>query len=173
METLILKSAIDQAAAIREQKISVGELLELQLERVDRLNPSINAIVWQDRKSARMLAKMLDEEAARGEFRGPLHGVPVTIKESFDLVGSPSTWGKPEFSENFPTADAETVISYKRAGALIFGKTNVPYLLRGWQTFNDIYGITNNPWDLTRNAGGSSGGSAAALAASLSALELG
>ncbi len=173
MDTMLLKSAGNLASAIREKKISAAELLTRQFERVDSINPDLNAIIWQDRDNATDLARKLDEETAAGKFRGPLHGLPITVKESFDLVGSPATWGYPEWKNNFPKHDAEVVERYKAAGAIIFGKTNVPLKLAEWQSFNDIYGTTNNPWDLTRTPGGSSGGSAAALATGMTTMEAG
>ncbi len=118
-------------------------------------------------------ARKLDQETVAGVSRGPLHGVPVTVKEAFDLVGSPSTWGIPAWRDNYPETDSEVVTRYRSAGAIIFGKTNVPLKLYEWQSFNEIYGTTCNPWDLTRTPGGSSGGSAVALASGMSALEAG
>lgn len=173
MKNILQGSAIDAAQLIRDKEISVIELLEQQFERVDEHNPKLNAIIWQDRDSARALATILDQEVQRGEFRGPLHGVPITVKEAFDLAGSASTWGIPEWKDNIPTVDSEVVQRYREAGAIIFGKTNVPLKLYEWQSFNEIYGTTNNPWDLTRTPGGSSGGSAAALASGLTMLEAG
>lgn len=173
MDHIYYQSAIQQATLIRHKHLSAQELLQLQFERVDQVNPGINAIIWQDREGALALAKQLDAEVARGEFRGPLHGVPITVKEAFDLVGSPSTWGDPQLIDNYPAVDADVVARYKAAGAIVFGKTNVPLNLVDWQSFNDIYGTTYNPWDLTRTPGGSSGGSAAALATGMTALEAG
>lgn len=172
-QNLLFSSAIEIAASIRSGSISAAEMLELQFSHVDAVNPIINGIIWQDREGARAQAKRLDEEAAQGRFRGPLHGVPITVKEAFDLVGSPSTWGYPEWQDNFPSRDSQVVERYRRAGANVFGKTNVPKALYEWQSFNAIYGTTNNPWDLERTPGGSSGGSAAALASGMTALEAG
>ncbi|MEZ5870287.1 MAG: amidase [Nitratireductor sp.] len=172
-DDILFGTASEMAAMIRIGAIRPSELLELHLGQIDRINPTINAIIWQDRENARKLAVQLDKEAARGEFRGPLHGVPVTVKEAFDLVGSPSTWGNPDLKNNYPARDAEVVERYRKAGAIILGKTNVPLNLYEWQSFNELYGSTNNPWDLTRTPGGSSGGSAAALACGMSALEAG
>ncbi len=173
MDQIHYQSAISQAALIRNNQISAQELLQLHFERVDRINPAINAIIWQDREGAQQLAKQLDEEASRDEWRGPLHGVPITVKEAFDWVGSPSTWGDPKLVDNYPTEDADVVARYKAAGAIVFGKTNVPLNLVEWQSFNEIYGTTHNLWDLSRTPGGSSGGSAAALATGMTALEAG
>lgn len=149
------------------------ELLERFFERVDRINPSINAIVLQDRDAARARAAQADEAIARGISWGPLHGVPVTLKESNDRVGTPSTWGFPAHRANLPERDAVAVSRLESAGAVIFGKTNVPLALADFQTYNEVYGTTRNPWNPDRVPGGSSGGAAAALAAGLTALELG
>ena len=118
-------------------------------------------------------ARQADAALARGESWGPLHGVPMTVKESFNVAGLPTTYGFEAFRDNRATTDAVVVQRLKAAGAVIFGKTNVPVSLADWQSFNPVYGTTNNPWDLTRTPGGSSGGSAAALAAGLTALEIG
>ena len=173
MTQLYYQSAINQAKKIRNKEISAVELLELQFKRVDEVNPTINAVIWEDREQALQLAKALDEDTAKGHSRGPLHGVPITVKDAFNWVGSPSTWGDPKYKDNFPTEDADVVARYKAAGANLFGKTNVPINLVDWQSFNEVYGTTYNPWDLSRTPGGSSGGSAAALATGMSALEAG
>lgn len=167
------QSATQMAGAVREGRVRSGELLESHLERVRRHNPSLNAIVVFDEERARARARALDAATARGESWGPLHGVPMTVKESFDIAGLPTTWGVPALRDTVATANAATVAALLQAGAIIFGKTNVPLLLSDWQSFNAIYGSTSNPWDLGRSPGGSSGGAAAALAAGLSALELG
>lgn len=161
------------AAQIRSGKLSATQALEQQFDRVDRHNPALNAIIWQNRAEALEHARQLDKDAAQGDFRGPLHGVPGTVKEAFDLAGSPSTWGNPAWVRNIPERDSLVVKRYRDAGGVIFGKTNVPLNLADWQSFNDIYGSTNNPWDLTRGPGGSSGGSAAALASGMSYFEAG
>lgn len=166
-------SAVDLAREIRQGRIRAAELLEVFLERVDRINPGINAIVVQDREGARARAAQADEAIARGVCWGPLHGVPVTLKESNDRVGTPSTWGFPQMRENRPRQDAVAVSRLERAGAVIFGKTNVPVALADFQSYNEVYGVTRNPWNPERVPGGSSGGAAAALAAGLTGLELG
>lgn len=173
MRDLPFRSAIELAAEIKRRTVSASELLELFLKRVETFNPKLNAIVAMTLTEARERAKAADEALARGEDWGPLHGVPMTIKESFDVVGLPTTWGVPELKENFPARNALAVDRFLNAGAILFGKTNVPLYLADWQTFNAIYGTTNNPWDLSRAPGGSSGGSAAALAAGLTGLEAG
>lgn len=166
-------SATSLLKALRQRKVSATELLEFYLDRVDRVNPMVNAIVVQDRRAARAQARKADEEAARGEWRGPLHGLPMTVKEAFDLKGHPTTIGYPSMVGNMATQDALAVQRLKAAGAIIFGKSNVPLNNGDLQTYNAVYGTTNNPWDITRGAGGSSGGGAAAMAAGLAGMEYG
>ncbi len=173
MSDIIYRPAIDTAQAIANKEISAVEVLEAHFARIDAHNPAINAVIWQDRESALQEARACDAETARGQSRGPLHGVPVTVKESFDLTGAPTTWGIPEWADNIATSDSAAVSRYRAAGAIVFGKTNVPLKLVEWQSFNEIYGTTSNPWDTSRTPGGSSGGSAAALATGMSALEVG
>ena len=145
----------------------------MYIDRVESLDPDINAVVVKDFERGREDARAADSAVAAGKALGPLHGVPMTIKEAYDIKGLPTTWGFPEFEHNIATTDSEMVVRMKRAGAHFFGKTNVPRSLADFQSFNDIYGTTNNPWDLERTPGGSSGGSAAALAAGLTGLEAG
>ncbi|MGD9764034.1 MAG: amidase [Candidatus Binatia bacterium] len=166
-------SASDIAAAIRRGDLGSREALEHFIARVQKYNGALNAVVALRLEEARAEASAADRRRENGEPLGPLHGVPMTIKESFRLAGTPTTWGLSEFARSVPTEDALAVQRLKRAGAVIFGKTNVPPLLADWQTFNPIYGVTNNPWDASRSPGGSSGGSAAAVAAGLTAVELG
>lgn len=173
MRELPFRSASELAAEIKRKSISSQELLELFVSRVEAYNPKLNAIIATVLPHARERAKAADEALARGEDWGPLHGVPMTVKESFDVVGMPTTWGVPELKDNFPQRNALAVERFENAGAIVFGKTNVPLYLADWQTFNAIYGTTNNPWNLSRAPGGSSGGSAAALAAGLTGLEAG
>ncbi len=173
MSELALSSATALAASLRDRKIGCRELLEHYLTRVERYNPSLNAIIVTDLERARRRANEADAALARGDSWGLLHGLPMTVKESFDVVGMPTTWGFTEFRENFPPANALAVDRLLAAGAVIFGKTNVPVGLADWQSFNPIYGTTNNPWDPSRTPGGSSGGAAAALAAGLTGLEIG
>src|SRR5262249_34329929 len=149
------------------------ELLDLYLARIDKYNSRINAVISMDMTGARRKAREADAAIARGDKLGPLHGLPVTIKDSFDLAGLPATWGVPELKDHRPAGNALAVQRYLDAGAIAFGKTNVAAYLIGWATHNDIYGTTSNPWDLTRSPGGSSGGAAAALAAGLTGLEIG
>jgi amidase len=173
MKDLCFSSALDIAAQIRDRKLSAVECLGYFHQRIDRFNPSLNAVVVFDWDRARERGLRADQALARGESWGPLHGVPMTIKESFDLAGRRTTWGDPLFADNVAAEDDLIAKRIESAGAIIFGKTNVPLRLMDFQSFNEIYGTTNNPWDVTRGPGGSSGGAAAALAAGLTGLELG
>jgi amidase len=166
-------SAIELAGRLRRRDITAGQLLQWHLDRVTRLNPALNAVVLLDAERAMRRAHEADAALARGELWGPLHGLPMTVKESFDVPGLPTTWGFDAQRGNIATRAAVAVQRLLDAGAIVFGKTNVPVALADWQTFNPVYGTTNNPWDLSRGPGGSSGGSAAALAAGLTPLELG
>ncbi len=171
--TIAFRSAHDLAAMIRRREIGAVELLELYFGRIDALDTVVNAVVWQDREGALETARVSDSQTVAGGDLPVLHGVPMTIKESFDVAGAPTTWGDPAFRKNIAEHDCVAVERFKRAGATVFGKTNVPLNLADWQSFNDIYGITSNPWDTRRTPGGSSGGSAAALAAGLTGIETG
>jgi amidase len=163
-------SATQLARAIARRQIGCAEALEMYLARVERYDGSLNAIIVRDDERARQRAAALD---ARSEPSGPLHGVPMTVKESFDIAGLPTTYGIPAYAQNIAARSALAVQRLEAAGAVVFGKTNVPYALLDWQSFNAIYGVTNNPWDVGKTPGGSSGGAAAALAAGLTALEIG
>jgi amidase len=173
MSDLAFLSATELAHRINDRSVSAVELLEHYLERVDRFNPVLNAIVVDVRDQARAAARAADEALARGKPSGPLHGIPMTIKESYNLAGTPTTWGNPDWKNNIATESALAVKKLQAAGAVVFGKTNVPLALADFQSYNDVYGTTNNPYDLGRTPGGSSGGSAVALAAGLAALETG
>jgi amidase len=167
------RSAKQLAADIRRGKLGALEALDLFLARVDRFNPQLNAIVVRDVDAARRRARQADAALRRGKVWGPLHGVPMTVKESYDVVGMPTTWGLAELKDNLPARNALAVDRLLGAGVVLFGKTNVPSWLADWQSFNPVYGTTNNPWDLSRTPGGSSGGAAAALAAGLTGFEAG
>jgi len=159
---------------IRARKIGCVELLDHYIARMRRYNPKLNAIIATRLPAARRAATKADAALSRrGARLGRLHGLPMTIKESFDIAGMPTTWGLTELRSHRATSNAVVVQRLLDAGANLFGKTNVPVHLADWQTFNPVYGTTGNPWDLARTPGGSSGGSAAALAAGLSALEYG
>src|SRR5215831_111308 len=159
-------------AALAARQISAVELTNHAIQRIEALDGGINAVVVRDFERARAAAAEADKALAAGERR-PLLGLPMTVKEAFNVAGLPTTWGFPSGKDWRPAEDALIVARAKAAGAIILGKTNVPVGLADWQSYNDIYGTTNNPWDLTRTPGGSSGGSAASLAAGYVPLELG
>jgi amidase len=173
MDEIAFASAVSLSEKIRAKQIGCLELLDLYLKRAERYNPELNAIVAWQSEEARVRARATDAALAKGENWGPLHGIPMTVKESFDVAGLPTTFGNPVFAKNVPTKNAAIVDRLLSAGAVIYGKTNVPFMLIDSQTYNDIYGTTNNPWDLKRGPGGSSGGAAAVLATGLAALEAG
>ncbi len=173
MTELAFQSALQLGAAIRNKSISAAEMLDYFLARVEKFNPALNAIVVEDFDRARECAIKADKALARDEVWGPLHGVPMTLKESYDVAGLLTTRGNPDLKDNRADRDALSVTRLKQLGVNLFGKTNVPYNLADMQSFNDIYGTTNNPWDLSRAPGGSSGGSAATLAAGMTGLDSG
>jgi amidase len=173
MDKLHWKSAAEIARLIRDKKVTAAEVLEHFLARVDRFNPKLNAIVWQDRERARTRARAADAALAKGDTWGPLHGVPMTLKESYNIAGSPTTWGDTALKDNVTETSALAVERLEAAGVVLFGKTNVPLMLADWQSYNAVYGTTNNPWDTSLTPGGSSGGSAAALAAGLTGIDAG
>jgi amidase len=166
-------SALALARAIQDKTISSSELLEYFIERYERLNPEINAIVATNLDQALKAAADADEALARGEILGPLHGLPMTLKDNLQIIGMPTTYGSEILAEYMPDRNADVVQSVLDAGAVVFGKTNLPLFGMDTQSFNAVYGQTNNPWDTSRTPGGSSGGAAAALAAGLTALEIG
>lgn len=170
---LPFRTAKQLAAAIRSKKIGCLELLDLYVKRVEAYNPELNAVIASDIEGARKRAKAADKAVKAGKKLGPLHGVPMTIKESFDVTGLPTTWGDPAFKDHKATDNSLVAQRMIDAGVTLFGKTNVPLNLADWQSFNEVYGSTNNPWDLSRTPGGSSGGSGAALAAGLTGIEAG
>ena len=172
-EQTATRPAVQLAAAIRARDLSSRELLELYLDRVDRLNPAINAVVTLDVDRARAAADAADAALDRGDAVGPLHGLPVTIKDAIETEGIRSTGGAVELTDHVPAHDAPAVARLKAAGAIVFGKTNAPRWSGDFQTFNDIFGVTSNPWDVARTVGGSSGGAAAAVAAGFTSFELG
>jgi len=161
------------AASIARGDLSAVEAVEASIARIEAVNPRLNAVVVKRYEAARAEAQAADERRARGEALGPLHGVPITIKESFDLAGTPATYGLPSRAHILATADDPYVARLRAAGAIIVGKTNVPQLLLYIESDNPLYGRTNNPWNLERTPGGSSGGQAAIIAAGGSPLGLG
>ena len=167
------RSATDLLGALDRGELSSLELLEFLLARVDREDAAINAVVARDPDSARARAQEADAARARGESWGPLHGLPMTIKNSIEVVGMPTTSGAPELAGHMPKTHADAAARLIDAGAIVFGKTNLPLYAGDFQTYNEVHGTTNNPWNLECGPGGSSGGSAAALAAGFTPLELG
>jgi amidase len=157
---------------LRARKVSAAELADRAIARIEALDDKLNAVVVRDFDRARTAAATADAAIARGEDR-PLLGIPMTVKECFNVTGLVTTWGIPGTEGNRVTFDSVAVARLKAAGAIILGKTNVPTMLMDWQSYNPIHGVTNNPWDVTRTPGGSSGGAAAALAAGFVPLELG
>ncbi|MFD9725342.1 amidase [Streptomyces sp. NPDC059072] len=166
------QTAEELAAALRAGDVTSVELTDEAIARIERDDKAINAICVPDFDRARAAARDADQARARGEDR-PLLGIPVTVKESYDIAGLPTTWGMPTHRDFVPAEDAVQVSRLRAAGAVVLGKTNVPLGLQDVQSFNEIYGTTNNPWDHARTSGGSSGGSAAALAAGFGALSIG
>jgi len=166
------RTATDLKRALVDRTVSARELCDAAIARIEALDPKINAVVVRDFERARQAADAADGALAKGE-RQALLGLPMTVKEQFNVVGLPTTWGHAKFKDWKPDADALVVQRLKGAGAIILGKTNVPVDLEDWQSYNEVYGTTNNPWNLSRTPGGSSGGAAAALAAGYVSLELG
>ncbi|HEB89278.1 MAG TPA: amidase, partial [Deltaproteobacteria bacterium] len=173
MSDLGTRSARELAAMIRRKQISSRELLDDFLDTVAETNEPLNAVVTLDEEGARKAAARADEAIARGEALGPLHGLPMTIKDTFETAGVRTTAGNPVWKDHVPARDAETVARLKRAGAVVFGKTNLPFMAADVQSYNDLFGCTNNPHDLSRTPGGSSGGAAVAVATGMTSLELG
>jgi Asp-tRNA(Asn)/Glu-tRNA(Gln) amidotransferase A subunit family amidase len=172
-ETLTSLSAVELASMIARGDISSVEAVEAHIERIERVNPALNAVVVKRYDAARAEAQEADKRRARGEVAGPLHGVPITIKESLDVEGTPSTFGLPSRAAILAAQDDLYVARMRQAGAIILGKTNVPQLLFFLESDNPVYGRTNNPWNLERSPGGSSGGQAAIIAAGGSPMGLG
>ena len=166
-------SASELAAAIRSRRASAAELVELYLARIARHNPSLNAICTLDSAGAQRRAREADAALSRGEVWGPLHGVPMTIKDALETAGMRTTGGHPPLKDYVPAKDAPAVARLRAAGAILVGKTNVPPLSADYRADNPIFGRTNNPWNLERTPGGSTGGGAAAVAAGLSAFDVG
>jgi amidase len=173
MEDITYSSATALAAAIHRKEISSTEVVEAHLRRIDDVNPAINAVVQVTADEARAWARAADEAVDRGEDLGPLHGVPVTIKDAFETVGVVSAGGTKGRADFVPDQDATAVERLRAAGAIMLGKTNCPDLSLAYETDNLVYGLTRNPYDRARTPGGSSGGEGAAVAAGCSPLGLG
>lgn len=168
----LLASTGTQIELLKRKQLSSSELLEMTLARIDTVNPRLNAVVALDVERAKREAGEADKRLHSGQDR-PLEGLIVTIKDSIDVTGMTSTSGAPVHRDRIPERDAPVVSRLRQAGAIIVGKTNVPIFTGDFQSFNSVYGVTNNPWDLTRSPGGSSGGAAAAVATGMSSFELG
>jgi amidase len=166
------KTAVECSAALQAKKVSAVELAQDAIGRIERHDAKINAVCVRDFARGLDAARAADAALARGETK-PLLGLPMTVKESYNVAGLPTTWGFPPQKDFRPPADALAITRVKDAGGVILGKTNVPVGLGDWQSYNEIYGTTNNPYDLGRTPGGSSGGSSAALAAGYGPLSLG
>src|SRR5436190_6818200 len=177
MSETLSRDVLDQTAGEIVQALAAGqvgalELTEAAIARIETRDQALNAVVVRDFDRAREAARAADAALARGE-RGPLLGLPMTVKESNNVAGLATTWGSPAFGGWTAEIDAVAVQRLKAAGAIILGKTNVPPFLSDWQSTNPVYGRTRNPWDPSRSPGGSSGGSAAALASGMTPLEVG
>jgi amidase len=166
------RTATELSAALATKKVSAVELAQDAIGRIERHDGKINAVCVRDFERGLAVARAADAALARGETR-PLLGIPMTVKESYNIAGLPTTWGIPAQKDFTPAEDALSISRVKDAGGVILAKTNVPLGLGDWQSYNEIYGTTNNPYDLGRTPGGSSGGSSAALAAGYGALSLG
>jgi amidase len=176
-------TALQAAEAIRTKKVSSVELTERMFARIDRYNPQLNVFAYQLREDALAQAKKADAalahaksssgQTSNGKPLGVFHGVPITVKESYAVAGHPCTWGFPPLRDSKAPGNSDVVNRLLEAGAVLLGATNVPVSLSDWQSYNDIYGQTNNPWDVKRSPGGSSGGTAAGLAAGLGYLSMG
>jgi amidase len=168
------RTASDLAASLRAGELTSSELLEAQIARIEAHDGALNAVVRRDFDGARERAKAADVELAAGRVEGrPLLGLPVTIKDALETEGIETVCGAPDLVGHVPERNADAVQAYVDAGALVIGKTNVPLYAGDCQSFNEVYGTTNNPWDPARSPGGSSGGAAAALAAGFTPLEIG
>ncbi len=169
---MTFETTTDLVDALQSRRVSAVELLNRSIARIEARDGALNAVVVRDFERARTAATNADVALARGERR-PLLGVPMTVKEAIHVAGLPTTWGIPGTQSIEVRESAVAVQRLERAGAVIIGKTNIATQLGDWQTFNPVYGTTNNPWDVARTPGGSSGGGAAALAAGFVSLELG
>ena len=173
MTNLHEKNTIELVDMLRSKQVSSVELLQHFVSRIEQYDTAVNAIVATDLDRAMTRAKAADDALARGESWGALHGLPMTIKDTYELVGMTTTAGARSMVDYRPTQDADAVRRLKDAGAIIFGKTNTPPYAMDVQTYNAMFGVTNNPWNLEHTSGGSSGGSAAAVAAGYSTIEVG
>lgn len=172
-EELVFMPAHQMAALVRRKQLSSYELLMAILSQIGRHNTGLNAIVTLDISKAMKRANLADKALANGEIWGPLHGVPVTIKDALETAGMRTTSGFPPLKNYVPKTDATVVARLRAAGAIILGKTNLPTLAGGYYTDNPVFGMTNNPWNKTHSPGGSTGGGAVAVGSGMSPLEIG
>ena len=170
---LAFAPATQQLHLLQSGAVSATGLLDIYLDRIDRFNDTFNLVVAFDRDRARQTAEELDRQRKRGYTLGPLAGLPITIKDSFEVTGIPATCGLEHLRNHFPDQDADAVALLRNSGANIFGKTNLPAGASDWQSFNPVYGLSRNPWNLGHTVGGSSGGAAGAVAAGFTSFELG
>jgi len=173
MIDIVFSSTTQLATAIRTRHISASETMQAHLAQFDKHNPALNAIHIIDAEKAMERAQAADDALARGEVWGPLHGVPFTLKDAHSTAGIRTTVGFPPFADYVPTEDSTVTARLKRAGGVLIGKSNVPLLLADFQTNNPVFGRTNNPWNVDRTPGGSSGGAAAALASGMTPFDIG
>ncbi len=166
-------SATEALAQLRSQATSSRDLLEACIARVEAVNPRLNAVIADGRQAARARADEADQATRRGESWGPLHGLPMTLKDAWEVPGMPCVGGAPEYRHHQPPQAGPAIQRVLNSGAIVFGKTNVPYKSLDVQTYNPVFGTTNNPWDVRKTCGGSSGGAAVALATGMTPLEIG
>jgi len=170
---LAYKSATELMEMITSRRVSSLELLEMYIERYEKFNKKINAIINTNLDKARLRARKADLALKKGKKWGLLHGLPITIKDNIEVIDMPCTAGSPDLMNHIPKRNADLVQRLIDEGAIVFGKTNLPLFGDDFQTYNKVFGQTNNPWDLEKTPGGSSGGAAAALAAGLTSLDIG
>jgi amidase len=173
MDDITLWPARRQAEAIAKRELSARELLDAELARIEALNPALNAVVTLDADRARASADAADEATTRGDTAGPLHGLPITLKDAYEVAGWRSTGGSARLTDHEPAEDAPAVARLRRAGVVVLGRTNVPEWSGDVQTYNEVFGVTSNPWATDRTPGGSSGGAGAAVATGMTSFELG
>lgn len=172
MTVSVFSNTRQLATEIRDGRVSAEDVLEAHLEQIERHNPTLNAVVTLDEKEARNRAQEADDALTRGEVWGPLHGVPFTLKDAHSTAGMRTTVGFP-LLDHVPEEDNTVTVRLKSAGGILVGKTNVPQMLADYQSDKPIFGRTNNPWDVDRTPGGSSGGVAAAVASGMTPFEIG
>ena len=169
---VIFSSVTRLAAAIRARQISAAEVLEEHLVQIANRNPALNAVITIDVGQAQERARAADAALARDEVWGPLHGVPFTLKDAHSTAGMRTTVGFPPLADHVPAEDSTVTARLEQAGGVLIGKTNAPVMLADFQTNNPVFGRTNNPWNVERTPGGSSGGAAAALASGMTPFEI-